>query len=50
MNHWDPTLAAAAAGPRQTATAKVRLTTNVNPGAGVVRVTIHYITLGAPTS
>lgn len=39
-----------AAGPRQTAAASVRVTTNVNPGAGAVRLIVYYHTWTAPTS
>lgn len=39
-----------AAGPRQTAAAKVRVSTTGIPGAGQVRVTVFYKTFVAPTS
>lgn len=39
-----------AAGPRQTAAAKVRVTTTGTPGAGAIRITVFYRTLVAPTS
>jgi hypothetical protein len=39
-----------APGPRQTSAAKVRVTTNVNPGAGVIRLIVYYHTWTAPTS
>jgi len=39
-----------AAGPRQTAAAAVRVTTNVNPGAGAIRLIVYYHTWVAPTS
>lgn len=39
-----------AAGPRQTAAAKVRVTTNVNPGAGAIRMMVFYHTWSPPTS
>ena len=39
-----------AAGPRQTSAAKVRITTNVNPGAGAIRLIAYYHTWTAPTS
>lgn len=39
-----------AAGPRQTAAAKIRVTTDVNPGAGVIRLVVYYHTWTAPTS
>lgn len=42
--------ATGAASSLQTAAAKVRITTNVNPGAGVIRITVHYVVFGAPTS
>lgn len=37
-------------GPRQTAAAKLRITTTGTPGAGVVRVTVFYRQYVAPTS
>ena len=45
--HIDQT---GAAGPRQTAAAKVRVTTTGTPGAGVIRITVWYRQLVAPTS
>jgi hypothetical protein len=36
-------------GPRQTAAAKVRVTTTGTPGAGVIRITVYYRNLVAPT-
>lgn len=45
--HVDQT---GAAGPRQTAAARVRITLNANPGAGVVRVTVFYRQITPPTS
>lgn len=39
-----------AAGPRQVTAAKVRVTTNVNPGAGRIRMFVFYHTWTAPTS
>jgi hypothetical protein len=49
LTHVDQT---GAAGPRQTAAAKVRITPNATPGAatGVVRITVHYHLFVAPTS
>lgn len=41
---------AAGAGMMQTAAAKVRITSNTTPGAGVVRVTVAYMQFTAPTS
>lgn len=38
-----------AAGPRQTSAVKVRVTTNVNPGAGAIRLTVWYHSVIAPT-
>lgn len=37
-------------GPRQVAAAKVRITSNVNPGAGAIRLIVYYHTWVAPTS
>lgn len=45
--HIDQT---GAAGPRQTAAAKVRVTTTGTPGAGAVRITVFYRQFVAPTS
>lgn len=39
-----------ATGPVQTTAASVRITTNANPGAGVIRITINYMQFVAPTS
>lgn len=39
-----------AAGPRQTAAAKVRVTTTGTPGAGAIRITVFYRQFVAPTS
>jgi hypothetical protein len=39
-----------AAGPRQTAAAAVRITTNANPGAGAIRLIVYYHTWTVPTS
>lgn len=45
--HIDQT---GAAGPRQTAAAKVRVTCTGTPGAGAVRITVFYRQFVAPTS
>lgn len=47
MNNPD---VAAAAGPVQSAAAKVRITLNTTPGAGVIRVQVYYMTFSAPTT
>ena len=39
-----------APGPRQVSAATVRVTTNVNPGAGAIRLIVYYHTWTAPTS
>lgn len=39
-----------AAGPRQVAAAKVRVTTVGTPGAGVIRIMVHYHSVTPPTS
>ncbi len=39
-----------APGPRQVSAAKVRVTTNVNPGAGAIRLIVYYHTWTPPTS
>ena len=38
------------AGPSQAAAATVRVTTTGTPGAGAIRITVHYISMGAPVS
>lgn len=50
IKQWNPDGAAAANGPGQAADAKLRLTMNANPGAGVVRCTVFGRTFIAPTS
>lgn len=37
-------------GPRQTAAAKLRITTTGTPGAGQIRVTVFFLTVVPPTS
>jgi hypothetical protein len=39
-----------APGPRQVSAAKVRVTTNANPGAGIIRMIVYYHTWTAPAS
>lgn len=39
-----------ASGPKQTSAAAVRVTANVNPGAGAIRLIVYYHTWAAPTS
>jgi hypothetical protein len=54
LNQLQGAISTDAAGPVQLSTAKVRITlaggADNTPSAGAVRITIHYITLGAPTS
>lgn len=51
LNHWSGAIATLAAGPSQAAADKVRITcTGANPGAGVIRLTVWYRTIVAPTS
>lgn len=51
LNHQQGSVATDATGPVQIAAAKVRITvTGANPGAGAIRVTVHYRTFVAPTS
>lgn len=50
IDHWSGAVTTLAAGPSQAAAAKVRITTNVNPGAGVIRITVIYHQFVAPTS
>jgi len=45
----NPT-AADAAGPVQSAAAKIRITTNANPGAGKIRVQVFYRFFGVPST
>jgi hypothetical protein len=45
--HVDQT---GAAGPRQTAAARVRVTTTGTPGAGAIRITVFYRSFVAPSS
>lgn len=47
LQHVDQT---GTSGPKQTAAAKLRITTTGTPGAGVIRVTVYYRTFTAPTS
>jgi hypothetical protein len=49
-NQWLGSVATDAAGPTQAAAAKVRLTANVNPGAGVVRLVTISLVFTSPTS
>lgn len=46
----DGAVATSAAGPTQTAAAKLRITCNATPGAGVVRVVVFYRLFNPPTS
>jgi hypothetical protein len=48
--HRDPTVASADLGPVQSSAAKLRITTDANPGAGKIRVTVFYSQFVAPTS
>jgi hypothetical protein len=50
INQWKADRTTAGQGAFQQSTAKVRITTTGTPGAGVIRITIHYVTLSAPTS
>jgi parallel beta-helix repeat protein len=50
IDHWSGAVSTLATGPSQAAAAKVRITTNANPGAGVVRITVFYRQFVAPTS
>ena len=43
-------ISTAATGPTQTSAAKIRITCNVNPGAGKVRVQVFYLALSPPTT
>jgi len=48
--HMQGGITTDAAGPVQITTAKVRVTCNTTPGAGVIRLTVFYRTLTPPTS
>jgi hypothetical protein len=50
LNHQKGGVATDAAGPTQTAAAKVRITTTGTPGAGVIRITVFYRRMIPPTS
>jgi hypothetical protein len=50
LNHQKGGVSTDAAGPVQASTAKVRVTCNTTPGAGVVRLTIFYQSFIAPSS
>jgi hypothetical protein len=51
LNHYKGAVSTDAAGPTQSAAAKVRITcTGANPGAGVIRITVFYRRFVAPTS
>jgi hypothetical protein len=50
LEHQQGSVATNAAGPVQTAAAKVRVTTTGTPGAGVIRITVFYRQFVAPTS
>jgi hypothetical protein len=50
VNHQKGAVSTDAAGPTQTAAAKVRITTTGTPGAGAIRVTVFYRSFVAPTS
>jgi hypothetical protein len=50
IDMWSGAVTTLAAGPSQAAAAKVRITTNANPGAGKVRVTVIALQFNAPTS
>jgi hypothetical protein len=50
LRHYQGSISTDAAGPVQTAAAKVRVTTTGTPGAGVIRITVFYRQFVAPTS
>jgi hypothetical protein len=49
-NQFQGSVSTDAAGPVQTSNKKVRITTTGTPGAGAIRVTVHYIELTPATS
>lgn len=50
LNHLQGGVATDGAGPVQIAAAKLRIVTTGTPGAGVIRVTVTYLSLTPPTS
>lgn len=50
QDHLSGAVPSVAAGPVQGAASKLRITCNVNPGAGVIRVTVNYQKATPPTS
>ena len=50
INQWKADRTTAGQGAFQQSTAKVRVTTSGTPGAGAIRITVHYISIAAPTS
>lgn len=50
LSHQQGSIATDAAGPVQSAAAKLRITTTGTPGAGAIRVTVYYIVLTPSTS
>lgn len=50
LQHWQGSVSTDAAGPVQAAAAKLRITTSGTPGAGVIRVTVYYMSFTPPTS
>lgn len=50
LQHQQGSVATDAAGPVQTAAAKVRITTDATPTAGVVRITVWALVFVAPTN
>jgi len=50
INQWKADRTTAGQGPYQASTAKVRITTTGTPGAGVIRITVHYISITPATN
>src|SRR5262249_31078377 len=50
INQWKADRTTAGQGAFQQSAASVRITTTGTPGAGAIRVTIHYLQLVPPTS
>lgn len=50
LQQWQGSVTTDVAGPVQSSTAKLRITTNATPGAGAMRCTVFYRTFTAPTS
>lgn len=50
IDQWSGAVTTLAAGPSQSSAAAIRITTNANPGAGAIRITMFYVNFTAPSS